>query len=80
MSRWNRNVNPRKPRRKGGACKSAWRTVAESYPCETCGAAPTRSCITIGGREAQTPHTERTNLAAANFWRPADYQPSEPIQ
>lgn len=74
MTRYNGNLAPRKPRR-SGKVKSLWRRVAESWPCETCGAAPGRGCVTTGGHPAATPHTARTALASANDWRPP--QPQE---
>lgn len=64
-------------RRRNGKVKCAWRRAAESYPCIACGAGPGRACVTIGGTEAHTPHSARTDLASRNLWRPADYTPKE---
>lgn len=46
-----------------------WKKILESYPCETCGAAPGNPCITISGLDAHTPHQWRTSCALANDWR-----------
>jgi hypothetical protein len=49
-----------------------WREVAESYPCEVCGSPPGVRCITISGRDSNTPHCVRSALASANGWLSPD--------
>lgn len=55
--------------------RAVWKVVAESYPCEDCGAAPGHPCLTANNNIAHTPHVWRTNLASQNLWRPAGAYP-----
>lgn len=43
--------------------RAAWRIVFLTYPCPTCGAAPTEDCLTASGKIYNDVHAERTRHA-----------------
>lgn len=45
-----------------------WREVVQSYPCDTCGAAPGEPCHTPMIWKKWEPHAARSRLASANGW------------
>lgn len=43
--------------------RASWRIVFLTYPCPTCGAAPTYDCVTANGKPYTDIHVERTRNA-----------------